>query len=101
MIIKTSGGCVCGHSPLIVSVWRHYTMPLVMTCRHCIRLAMGQCPHGKTVTGQATHASFTTQQSATQQPVAHPLPWSLRLPDGRLFPLHFDCKRCEMTVSAR
>lgn len=50
------------------------TQPPNCICLAALYDALGQCPHGKTVTGQATHASFTTQQSATQQPVAHPLP---------------------------
>lgn len=36
MIIKTSGGCVCGHSPLIVSVWRHYTMPWAIMAKRTL-----------------------------------------------------------------
>lgn len=54
----------------------------VMQCRHCLRYAMGYCvKHG----GQ------------------HPLwkePLSLRLGDGRLFRLEFDCKHCQMNVFA-
>ena len=54
----------------------------VMQCRHCLRYAMGYCvKHG----GQ------------------HPLwkePLSLRLGDGRLFRLEFDCKHCQMNVYA-
>ncbi|MBR1712955.1 MAG: U32 family peptidase [Alloprevotella sp.] len=52
----------------------------LMTCRHCIRYALNACP---------THS----------HPL-RPLPdrLFLRLPDGRRFPLKFDCKRCEMQV---
>jgi putative protease len=50
-----------------------------MTCRHCLRYALGYCTRG----GQ-------------RLPYREPL--SLRLADGRTFPLHFDCKACEMQV---
>ncbi len=55
------------------------TNPPLMTCRHCIRYALGYC---------------------TRDHVALPYrePLSLRLSDGRTFPLHFDCARCEMQV---
>ena len=49
----------------------------LMTCRYCLRHALKQClkqPH--TLTG----------------------PLTLQLADGRRFPLHFDCQRCEMQV---
>lgn len=49
----------------------------LMTCRHCIRHDLGIClKHDHSV----------------------PEPLSLRLPDGRTFPLKFDCRRCEMQV---
>lgn len=51
----------------------------LMTCRYCLRHALGYC------TRDGQH-----------------LPWReplrLRLSDGRTFPLHFDCARCEMQV---
>lgn len=50
---------------------------VIMTCRHCIRFALGLCLK-KTKGG--------------------PKSLSLQLPDGRLFPLKFDCKNCEMLV---
>ena len=50
---------------------------VLMTCRHCIRHALGIC--------------LRTDHSV-------PGPLSLRLPDGRTFPLRFDCSRCEMQV---
>lgn len=52
----------------------------IMTCRHCLRYAFGQCPQA------------TGQRPTWSEPV------SLRLSDGRMFPLRFDCKRCEMQV---
>lgn len=55
---------------------------VVMECRHCLRHALGYCP--------ATHHR--------KWPWKEPL--HLRMPDGRTFPLHFDCKRCVMQVKA-
>lgn len=52
----------------------------LMTCRHCLRYSLGQCP-----------------QTTGHRPSWHE-PISLRLPDGRQFPLRFDCSRCEMQV---
>lgn len=54
----------------------------LMTCRHCLRFAFGQCPK------QADKAATPRWKE----------PVSLRLPDGRTFPLRFDCQRCEMQV---
>ncbi len=51
----------------------------LMTCRHCLRYALRYC----TRDGQ-------------RLPYREPL--SLRLADGRTFPLRFDCKACEMHV---
>lgn len=50
---------------------------VIMTCRHCIRHALGIC---------------------LQKDRSVPEPLSLRLPDGRTFRLRFDCKHCEMQV---
>ena len=56
-------------------------LPL-MQCRHCLRFALGYCiKHG----GQ--HPQWRE-------------PLSLRLGDGRCFPLEFDCKNCQMNVHA-
>ncbi len=49
----------------------------IMTCRHCIRHALGIC---------LKKTKHTPRELA------------LRLPDGRTFPLQFDCRRCEMKV---
>ncbi|MBR1800508.1 MAG: DUF3656 domain-containing protein [Bacteroidaceae bacterium] len=51
----------------------------LMTCRYCLRHALGYCT-----------------RDGRRLPVREPL--SLRLADGRTFPLHFDCRRCEMQV---
>lgn len=51
----------------------------LMTCRYCLRHAIGYCTRdGHRLSGRE--------------------PLSLRLSDGRTFPLHFDCQRCEMQV---
>ena len=52
----------------------------LMQCRHCLRYEMGHCvKHGGT------------------KPSWHE-PLSLRLADGRVFRLEFDCKNCQMNV---
>lgn len=53
---------------------------VVMECRHCIRHSLGYCP-------TAHHRKWPWKE-----------PLALRMPDGRTFPLHFDCKRCIMQV---
>lgn len=50
---------------------------VIMTCKHCIRHALNIC-------------------KKNDRSVPDPL--YLRLPDGRKFPLRFDCARCEMQV---
>ena len=54
----------------------------VMQCRHCLRYAMGYC---------VKHGGKSPQWKE---------PLSLRLGDGRLFRLMFDCKNCQMNVFA-
>ena len=54
----------------------------LMQCRHCLRYALGYCvKHGG-------------QRPTWREPL------SLRLGDGRLFRLEFDCKNCQMNVYA-
>lgn len=55
---------------------------ILMECRHCLRYALGHCP----------------RHHGGSQPWQEPL--ALRLPDGRRFPLVFDCRRCVMQVLA-
>lgn len=50
---------------------------VLMTTRYCIRHELGLCP---------------------KQHGAKPQSLTLRSADGRLFPLHFDCKNCQMLV---
>ena len=55
---------------------------VLMQCRHCLRYSLGYCVrHGG--------------QSPTWRE-----PLSLRLSDGRMFPLEFDCRHCQMNVLA-
>lgn len=56
---------------------------VVMTCRHCIRHDLGCC--------------FKEHPDRAR---SLPEPLTLHLPDGRAFPLRFDCARCEMQVLA-
>lgn len=51
----------------------------LMTCRFCLRHALGYC-------------------TRDGRRLPWPEPLSLRLADGRSFPLRFDCRRCEMQV---
>lgn len=62
---------------------RHPEQASLMTCRHCLRYALGQCP----------------RETGKRPSWAEPL--SLRLPDGRTFPLEFDCANCEMHVKMK
>lgn len=55
---------------------------VLMTCRHCIRRALGHCPREQ---GNAAGREWLA-------------PLYLRTTDGERFPLTFDCVRCEMQV---
>lgn len=56
--------------------------PLLMQCRHCLRRLLGGCTkHGG-------------KRPAWREPLF------LVLPDGRRFPLRFDCQQCQMLVYA-
>lgn len=55
---------------------------VLMQCRHCLRLSLGRCErHGG-------------RKPEWKEPL------SLVLPDGRRFPLEFDCRHCQMNVYA-
>lgn len=55
---------------------------LLMQCRHCLRYALGFCvKHGG-------------HRPTWREPL------SLRLGDGRRFPLEFDCRNCQMNIYA-
>lgn len=55
---------------------------LIMQCRHCLRYSYGYCV-----------------KNGGKRPVWKE-PLRLVLPDGRRFPLQFDCKNCQMNVYA-
>ena len=54
----------------------------LMQCRHCLRYALGYC------------VKYGGQRPTWREPL------SLRLGDGRLFRLEFDCRNCQMNVYA-
>lgn len=56
---------------------------ILMTCKHCIRFALNAC--------------FKRSPSRAHRLVG---PLQLALPDGRKFPLEFDCRNCQMLVHA-
>ncbi|MGN1214457.1 MAG: U32 family peptidase, partial [Bacteroidaceae bacterium] len=56
---------------------------VIMMCKHCIRRALGACLKDK------------------GRKISLPRSLQLSLPDGRKFPLSFDCEKCEMTVKAK
>ena len=64
----------------------------LMQCRYCLRYSLGHCPKqgGKNHVGQ----NNSVQNPDWLEPV------SLRLGDGRLFRLEFDCKNCQMNIYA-
>ena len=71
-----------GVSPLwpAFEVCRPAGQQLLMQCRHCLKFSLGYCPrHGR-------------------QPMPWREPLCLVLPDGRRFPLVFDCSQCQMNV---
>lgn len=56
---------------------------VLMTCKHCLRLALGACRKHEGANNRLLHE-----------------PLALQLPDGRRFPLKFDCRNCRMLVFA-
>ena len=59
----------------------------LMTCRHCIKYSLGLC------------VKYDRDNKSKILNLKSPI--SLVLPDGRRFPLEFDCHKCEMRVTAR
>lgn len=55
---------------------------MIMQCRYCLRYALGHC------------VKYGGRPATWREPL------SLRLSDGRMFPLEFDCKHCQMNVYA-
>ena len=62
-----------------------------MTCRFCLRHALGYCTR---------EAKSSPPRGEIERGFPYREPLSLRLSDGRTFPLRFDCKACEMQVLA-
>ena len=69
---------------------------LLMTCRFCLRHAWGQCLKErkklKVKSEKLNTANCKSPNDKWQEPLF------LVLGDGRRFRLHFDCKKCEMSV---
>ena len=65
-------------------------LPL-MTCRFCIRHAWGQCK-------KENHPNRRNMEQGRHSDAKWKDPLYLVLGDGRRFRLHFDCKKCEMSV---
>lgn len=55
----------------------------LMFCRHCLRYAMGWCPHHQ------------------GKPSPYREPYTLVSADGKRFALAFDCKQCVMTIKEK
>ena len=55
----------------------------LMFCRHCLRYAMGWCPHHQ------------------GKPSPYREPYTLISADGKRFALAFDCKQCVMTIKEK
>ena len=81
----------------------------IMTCRHCIRYAIGLCPRqDKPSAAPVLSPSNVPVLSPSNAPCSNNRPvgqnsrgdLSLRLPDGRRFPLRFNCQECEMLVES-
>lgn len=69
-----------GIYPDVAFELKHPTKGPIMQCRHCLKYSLGCCEiHG------GTKPSWSE-------------PLRLRLSDGRLFTLQFDCKHCQMNV---
>ncbi len=62
---------------------------ILMTCRFCLRHALGYCTR---------EAKSSPPRGEIERGFPYREPLSLRLSDGRTFPLRFDCKACEMQV---
>jgi len=63
----------------------------IMTLRYCPRYELGLC--GKSTGGRLGHAVAEMDGYTTGR-------LSLRSSDGKVFPLHFDCKKCMVHVCA-
>ena len=60
---------------------------VLMTCKHCIKFTLGLCAKNK-------YPLHKIDSEVSHKPDSL---W-LSLPNGKKFPLHFDCSKCEMQV---
>ena len=60
---------------------------VLMTCKHCIRFTLGVCTKNKKLMHNSDNYNLRMSDSLL-----------LTLPNGKKFPLHFDCSKCEMQV---
>ena len=67
----------------------------LMTCRFCLRHAWGQCKKEKVL-----HPTSEEMVNGKWSNGKWNDPLFLVLGDGRRFRLHFDCKKCEMSLTA-
>lgn len=65
----------------------------LMTCRFCIRHAWGQCK-------KMQHSNYTQLSYSKPSDAQWKDPLYLVLSDCKRFRLHFDCKKCEMRITA-
>ena len=65
----------------------------LMQCRHCLQYAMGYCVNA------TPHFDQGSKKHGGKKPT-YKYPLFLRLGDGKLFRLEFDCKHCQMNVYA-
>ena len=74
----------------------------LMTCRHCIKYSLGLCVKYDRKTPNSKRSMVNAEGVATEQRERSGNgQWSIVLPDGRRFPLEFDCHKCEMRVTAK
>ena len=74
----------------------------LMTCRHCIKYSLGLCVKYNRKTPNSKRSMVNAEGVASEQRERSGNgQWSIVLPDGRRFPLEFDCHKCEMRVTAK
>ncbi|MBP5628631.1 MAG: U32 family peptidase [Bacteroidaceae bacterium] len=74
----------------------------LMTCRHCIKYSLGLCVKYDRKTPNSKRSMVNAEGVASEQRERSGNgQWSIVLPDGRRFPLEFDCHKCEMRVTAK
>lgn len=77
------------HRPTVIETAPPYELthdpstPLMLT-KYCLRRQLGQC--------------LKTQNHTSAEPPSHTTDWKLRLKNGKLLKLQFDCKQCLMKI---